>query len=509
MNSAAPEHPPSIATPKRAMDGYECLMSVTVKHDFYGTDAHGTPKSCPDFVIEPTRPSQSLIHYLGLIARRRRDGIDILYRPKHSDGIIRYLWQRRHRRIRADRSEFDLPSARDGCWSRLGLTFTLRNDLFANFTDIPLSADTGDATIAGARPGQTGGLTYIPGRVALHLSNRHCAQPTGEPIKHRRSEQSKQPTGHAINLVSKWAERAVRMPPTGVWPGNIELFTDKSADDAHRATDLRLYDTSGLTLLYARPGAKKWFEDQKGKTEDQTKKTTTPRYTELTADQMVRARLSDAASGLYACEVSYPDQPDRQRTEFIISSQRTPPLMFADLHFASPDPDPDPRDEVAVSHGCYPIVVPPDADTPPEPLTGQVTPCHYEIWFEARRTTWIYYIVLPPSAGADAGLAIEPGTERGPRFHGPRAFTLPTDVTAYRFTSTKPWPLRHRPDVSLRLRGLGSSGGAANRILLERLPVPSAERLSLAKAPAGGAPQPSRSHAPPHNAFTSEMFVYV
>lgn len=505
MNAGAPEHTPSIATPTRAMDGYECLMSVTVKHDFYGTDAHGAPKSCPDFMIEPTRPSQSLLHYLGLIARRRRDGIDILYRPKHCAGIIQYLWQRRHRRIWAKRSEYDLPSARAGCWSRIGLTFTLRNELFANFTDIPLSADTTGPAIAGARPGQAVGLTYIPGRVALHISNRFCAQPTGEAIKHRGGEPNKQPAGRATKLTSKWAERAVRMPPTGVWPGNIELFTDKSADGSNDPTDLRLYDTSGLTLLYARPSAKKWFDAQTDETKEKTEKTTTPRYTELTPGQLVHARLGDAAAGLYACEISYPDRPDRQRTEFIFSNQRTPPLMFADLHFASPDPD----DEAAESQGCYPIVVPPDAETFPETPTEQVTPCHYEVWFEARRTTWIYYIVLPPSAGTGAGLAIEPGTEKGPRFHGPRAFTLPTDVTAYKFTSTKPWPLRHRPDVLLRLRGLGSSGGGANRILLERLPVPSAERLSFAKAPAGGAPQPSRSHAPTDNAFTSEMFVYV
>ena len=122
------------ATAPAVLRRYERLMSLTVRHDFYGDGA-----SCSDFAIVPTAATQTLLQNLQLIAKPRPTGIDVLYCTPNGPAILRHLWDHRHRRRTEEQD------ARGGSWTRLAFTFTLRNPLFTNFTDMPLGVRPGPA----------------------------------------------------------------------------------------------------------------------------------------------------------------------------------------------------------------------------------------------------------------------------------------------------------------------------------------------------------------------------
>src|SRR5689334_11954090 len=127
-------HATSVVVPDRPSAGqvyYDRLMSVTMRHEFYGG------AECSDLAIEPTTATQVLLRNLRLIAKPRRTGIDILYRTGHAAAMLRYFLEARGRRRRGARSRFDLPRMGKGSWSRLTLAFELRNPLFVNFTGMP------------------------------------------------------------------------------------------------------------------------------------------------------------------------------------------------------------------------------------------------------------------------------------------------------------------------------------------------------------------------------------
>jgi hypothetical protein len=143
-------------------------------------------------------------------------------------------------------------------------------------------------------------------------------------------------------------------------------------------------------------------------------------------------------------------------------------------------------------------------DKLPEEVAAQqckqdyILPRHYEIHFEARRTIWTYYVVLPAGSPAFNSLSIEvvkavPPQEGAPPLTFVRSSTTLAGRPASVFTSERPWRLQSRHNVSLRLRG--AHDGGSSRILLDRLPLPSAETII--------SPRTAHGHA------VSEVFVYL
>jgi hypothetical protein len=81
--------------PSAGQVAYDRLMTLTLRHDFYGAGA-----TCPDFAIAPTAATQTLLRNLRLIAKPRRAGIDIFYHTGNAAALLRYFWNRREIRER-------------------------------------------------------------------------------------------------------------------------------------------------------------------------------------------------------------------------------------------------------------------------------------------------------------------------------------------------------------------------------------------------------------------------
>jgi hypothetical protein len=423
---------------KHAADGeasYERLMSLMLRHEFYG----GEP--CPDFAIAPTGPTQALMSTLGLIARPRRGGIDIIYHTSRCAGIVRYLHEERKLRQDAQATHAgDRDTSYKGSWSRLTFTLSLKNDLFANFTAIPLPMPH----------------MMRPGEYALYLSNRYVKQPD-----------AKKPAGQPMQLNSVWEEHWRYLPPVIFSPEHLHIATPPDA------IEFILYSTSGRALLRADPH----YLPPLG-----NKSSEIPARAHLSPGLDMHVSMANETPGLFSHQIKVKNHvmAGRRTTEFFYSGKHTAPMLFADLFLA----DPEVENRQAGVSGSYPIKLP---EQLPNNITSaaadaeaqrRITPLDYEFCFEARKTTWIYYIVLPSGGAAVKDLEIVADPKDALEFHGPEKVKLPTGAWAHRFVARKAMPLQHRSGVSLRLRSGGLPGNGSSRILLERLPTPSAERIT-------------------------------
>jgi hypothetical protein len=474
---------------------YDRLMSLTLRHDFYDGDLF------EDFTIVPTIPTLTLLHNLGLIARLRPAGIDILYHTGRSAAILRYLYNRRDRRPAEKRPDLDVsadynkPSTYGGCWSRLTLALFLQNSLFSNFTALPLAEKPDEK-----RPGE-----MTPGKQALYLSNRYAEQADDQPPR----------------LIADRSSRVVSIPTTTTSPVHLHF------EAPPKATEFILYDTSGRAILRAdkdhppkdHPPKDHPPKDHppKGYSDAQKSSEMPPRAHYSGAGATMHVSMANEWPGLFSYVFKNKDDNNKDRVlkseDFIYAGRRRPPLMFVDLFLASPD-------EPATPRGCYPVVVPAElpkelADKPDKvarvasnaaaadaAAQKYITPRDYELRFGARETIWTYYIVLPPGEAAPKDLAIrsEPRDNLAEpqdslEFNGPEKVTLPTGVSACCFTAKTPAPLRRRSDIVLRLQS-GGPGNGSTRTLLKRLPTPSAEQVSVRPRSTDGT-------------ATSEIFVYL
>ena len=443
---------------------YERLMSLTVRHDFYNGDLF------PDFTITPTAPTQTLLRNLELIARPRRAGIDILYHTDHSGAILRYLHN--HGRHRSDETPPPHDQSRaynkswtyDGCWSRLTFTLSTANELFTNFTELPLTK-----TLDEMRPPEN----------VLYLSNRYTEPVHGKPAR----------------LIADRSSRVVSVPQVNFSPVNLDFAVPPGA------TEFILYDTSGRAILRASPDYPREDKPLTDKSPKNKWSEIPPRahLTSSKAGGSVDVSMANEGPGLFSYEIYQTADKDRRllaNEEFFYAGTQAAPLLFVDLFLASPD------EPANAESGRYPIVLPEQlADEPTHAAANaaaqkHITPCDYELRFKARKTIWTYYIVLPSGEVASTDLAIRAEPQGSLEFRGPHNVTLPTGVPATRFTARKAVPLRRRSDISLRLQSGGDPGNGSARILLERLPTPSAERISPPPQSTGGA-------------ATSEIFVYL
>ncbi len=140
-----------------------------------------------------------------------------------------------------------------------------------------------------------------------------------------------------------------------------------------------------------------------------------------------------------------------------------------------------------------PLPFPPTAPQPPATVPSRTVPLVLE--FEARRTTWQYYVVSQDGRGAFGDdLSI---TGEGATFQrSPEPVTLPDGQSAVLFASSSPLPLRQHSPYKLRLRGQRRGpAGSRDPVAVDRLPVAPAFPVW----PSEGDPSSGRS----------EIFVYV
>ena len=432
---------------------YERLLSLSVRHDFYGPSG-----LCPDFVITPTAATQILLRNLGLVAKPRPAGFDVFYHSSRAAAIVRHLCNRKedHRPGRSD-----LHRLKSSSWGRLTLTFTLDNDLFTNFTEMP--------------------FVIRPGRDCLYVSNREATAGDG-----------------AVRLAVDW-KSAISIQPTQQVTFSSAYLHLPTPPNARRAV---FYDASGRAFLRAyKPAKKKKNADKpdvpggtplrhKHAAKQPLHRHTLP-HIGMTPGTNLHLDMTREPAGRYSYAITT-DEPGAKpgaENAFLYTGMDNAPLLMVDLFLDGPDN--------SSGGNWFPIKLPPK--TLPSDATEQtvvqncITPRNYEIHFEARETIWTYYVVLPAGSPASNNLSIEAVSpeDDAPTFV-PSSMTLagrPASV----FTAKRPWQLQSRSEVSLRLRGAHGSG--SSRILLDRLPLPSAETILPPPTPDG--------HA------VSEVFVYL
>lgn len=431
---------PANRSPPKDLKYFDRLLSITVRHEYYATGSSGLGL-CPDLVITPTRETQVLLRNLGLLLRPRAAGVDILYNTGGAAAIVRHLWRHQDHRGSAAVSPLDSPRVGIGSWTRLTFNFAISNPLFTNFTEMPSA--------------------IRPGADCVYLSNK-AVEKDG-----------------ALNL--QWS-KATALQDQTFSPAHIRISTDKYPN----ATEVLLLAPSGRCILSAE---KDYVPPAAGSILQHEPTESGLRRVGFKPRQDIHVDMSREAPGLY----SYVIKPSPNvETPLIYAATPESPLLLVDLFLADPEPK-------AESRGLYPIKLPqtrPGPDSGPDEnakALALITPRDYEIQFVARKTIWIYYIVFPSGAGAASALTIESQSTDAPAFSPPELVTLPSGRAAHQFTAKSACPQRARPTATLRLRG--ALGGGPVRILLDPLPLPSAESV--------------RPSLDPKQPAASDVFVYL
>lgn len=278
MNAVPVTHPiphPS-DPPSQAHVGYERLISLSVRHEFYGS-----AKACPDFAIIPTASTNTLLRNLGMIAKPRRDGIDIFHFTGKAAATLRYLWGRKRDHRDNPLSEFDLPRLRTASWTRLTLAFMLDNPLFTNFTEMPFSVG--------------------PSTHCLYLSNRSVG-----------------PSDRPTPLTVEWS-RAIAVQNLTFSASHLLIPTPANA------TRVTIYDTSGRAILIADKNP-----------EASTASTARARRTRLHPGKDINLDMTTELAGLF----SYIITTDKigPETPFLYAGMQATPMLMVDLFFDSGNP---------------------------------------------------------------------------------------------------------------------------------------------------------------------------
>jgi len=425
---------------------YERLMSVSVRHDFYGRSG-----LCRDFVITPTAATQTLLRNLGLVAKPRPGGFDVFYHGSRAAALVRHLCNRRDDHQRP--GSLDLPRIQSSSWSRLTLTFTLDNQLFTNFTEMPFA--------------------IRPGCDCLYLSNRDASAGDG-----------------TVRLTVRWKD-AIPTQQATFSSAYQHLLTPPNAQHAV------VYDVSGRAFLCAdkppeRPAKKDADKPElPAKPAPRQEHPHTVRSIGMIPGSNLHLDMTREPAGRYSYAITTDEPGAKPGTEnaFLYTGTDHVPLLMADLFFDGPDN--------SLGGDWFPVKLPekfPNDATQQAVMRDYIKPRHYEIHFEARKTIWTYYVVLPAGSTAANSLSIEAASKDGPTFGRPARTTL-AGRPASIFTARTARKLQSRPDVALRLRGAGANGSGSARILLDRLPLPSAETII---------PPPK-----PDKPAASEVFVYL
>jgi hypothetical protein len=149
----------------------------------------------------------------------------------------------------------------------------------------------------------------------------------------------------------------------------------------------------------------------------------------------------------------------------------------------------------------YPVdLFPSDPPTGPCDAGGYLTPARYVVQFPARATFWRYFI-----AGRSGDLDHRSLSVSGPGLPDPFMAAgpslLPDGTEATCFVAGGALKLRQRAEASFSLLGAAGAGRNRPRVLIRRLPAPSAEMILPDPQPPPGRQSPAR--------IWSDVYVFV
>ena len=223
-----------------------------------------------------------------------------------------------------------------------------------------------------------------------------------------------------------------------------------------------------------------------------------------TIDTMVRPQkdlgppyyfdLSQNFEGFYKLDVMSPAERalhlegkrEPKVMPFIYTLAEPAPLCFFHVLLNRPNPE---------MKGLYPVTFGPSGAAP------HVDTIRYLVRFAPRRTRWVYRVVPRRDDATFASFSIEvtsaPAGEPAPTFEPQGPATEPNGALSHVFASREELPLKRRSPYRLRLWGQKKSG--APRVLVDPLPVASADQV-LRRFPEGDA---ASAH------YASHIYVYI
>ncbi len=111
------------------------LFSITVTHTFYTSN----DALCPDFKIQPTPSSITLMASLGLAFRAEKCGFSIFIQRERQPDLLAYLLANANKD----------PSGAPEFWERLTFSMQLKNPLFVDITALPIDTKTSQVNLYG------------------------------------------------------------------------------------------------------------------------------------------------------------------------------------------------------------------------------------------------------------------------------------------------------------------------------------------------------------------------
>jgi hypothetical protein len=405
--------------------GYDKLFEVVVQHGYYN---RLDELRCSDFEVYPNARTEALMGRLGLLLLRSGSSFSVLYDTARADDLKGFL-----------RSNTTSPTkdATPEPWTYLSFFLAPKNPRFFNLTQLPLDLHPLEQNFYfsnGRSDGAPGHLLSGDSKNPQAVSDKDLlpVKPARFPIEI--------PTGGKAVLRNSAGALKLKIDRTELDEARKRFEEARASSD--RGVEL---EALGRTLralfssFFATPPEKGTFG--------------------------AHVDLSRLYEGLYHLEVTDErGKPTRESLKFIYTLAAPAPLCFMHILLNQPN------DEVT---GTYPVDL----------GTGEIACCQYVVKFEARKTRWVYSIVPPPGMSF-SGLTIESAGEGkahefaatpGGRSDGPTP--LPNGASGYSFVSGERLPLLQRSDVWLQLRGRRSDIAGEERVLVDRLPVPSADQV--------------------------------
>lgn len=429
---------------------YRRLMHVAIRNNYYNASGH----LCPDFNIYPTAASAALMKSLGLMFQTDGSGFSVLLDRFQEEAFLDYL--RSQAIPPASPPDGSLP----GVWSRLSFALIVKNPNFFNFTDISSHITTSIRTFFLSN---TAAVKTKSGRVLLALPNLKGTESV--PVTGSQYRVDLPPAGvnTAQRVIVRGLSGAIALCQPVYWPRNSPLAPYCAESEAEMDTT----DSPPSGMIYRNP----IYLD----------------FSTLPEDKYQVELCANVAGDC---------QPMAHGTEEVVfSASAGTPLCFIDLLFANPGLD----------TGVYPVKDLYGA------AGGEIVPTEYFLDFERRSTTWNYYVVSTGAALRDLRIeTLAPHTTPPITFTGPAAVELPYKQLAALFVSDSAIPLEEQSSYNFQL--LGRAGGVQrkNGVLMNRLPVASAQQVIPGdsdfatrnpESPAGSDPQPGTNF--------SDIYVYV
>jgi hypothetical protein len=370
---------------------------------------------CPDFEFAPTPTTQELMSNLGLLFRREPTGFLVLYDTRGTDRLLSYL--RRH------------VDEQKEVWSWLSFMLTPQNVFFINFTDVDIGVEASEQNF------------YFSNQTAHEQDGRILLNPAGKDIS--TSLEPVLPAQVATRLDEDTLEVQVR-------------------DIAnHVVLCLPRCVPRGLLRERARgPLTCQQVDDFFRKDPSPPSRRAGPRD----CTDLLFVDFADLPGGRYSIDAVLNAYPLRVSLVHGVYEPVTPtPLCFIDLLFTAPS---------ASSPGIYPV-----RNLFSRKEEAEIVPVHYELQFERRSTRWNYYIVPPAGAPFEHLRIIDPEHPQRDYFDGPKKEPLATGTQAYRFTAREKFALELHSSYRFQLRGRRPATLAHENVLVDRLPVASAQQV--------------------------------